>query len=123
MVMADNDFEAVSALAVASYLGPLCFAPLLTREEDEFVRFHMKQGMALFVGEAAILAIFGATAALLRWLGLAGAILVVISWLQRVFYLVVAVLVFTGVNNVIDGRQKELPVIGKFAKWIPVIGL
>lgn len=36
-------------LAAMSYLGPLCLAALLANRDDEYVAFHAKQGLILWV--------------------------------------------------------------------------
>jgi fumarate reductase subunit D len=42
--------------AALSYLGILCFVPLLMAREDEYVYFHAKQGLVIWMWSA--LAIF-----------------------------------------------------------------
>lgn len=117
----DTNSESANALAVASYLGPLCLAPLLTREEDEFVRFHMKQGMVLLLCEVAVWFIFRVLFWVLGWFQLGGWFLGVASLLQSAVYVAVGVLIFVGVNNVLDRRKKELPVVGKLAERAMII--
>ncbi|MEO5375210.1 MAG: hypothetical protein H7840_13190 [Alphaproteobacteria bacterium] len=36
-------------LAALSYLGVFCFIPLLSNEDDEFIQFHAKQGLVLWL--------------------------------------------------------------------------
>ncbi len=36
-------------MAVMSYLGILCFVPLLRNDDDEFVYFHAKQGLVIWM--------------------------------------------------------------------------
>ncbi|CAH2598651.1 Magnetosome protein MamF [Rhodovastum atsumiense] len=43
-------------LAALSYLGILCFVPLLFSRDDEFVQFHARQGLVLWMW--GVLAIF-----------------------------------------------------------------
>lgn len=117
----DTNSESANALAVASYLGPLCLAPLLTREEDEFVRFHMKQGMVLLLCEVAVWFIFRVLFWVLGWFQLEGRFLGAASLLQSAVYIAVGVLIFIGVNNVLDGRRVKLPAVGKFAERIAII--
>ena len=38
-----------SLMAAMSYLGLLCFVPLLMSKDDEFVYFHAKQGLVLWM--------------------------------------------------------------------------
>lgn len=37
--------------SVLSYVSILCLIPLLNKDQDPFVRFHMKQGLALLIIE------------------------------------------------------------------------
>ncbi|MEI6560413.1 MAG: hypothetical protein WCO00_18620 [Rhodospirillaceae bacterium] len=43
-------------MAAFSYLGILCFVPLLLNRDDEFVQFHARQGLVLWMW--GVLAIF-----------------------------------------------------------------
>jgi uncharacterized membrane protein len=36
-------------MAAMSYMGILCFVPLLTNKTDEFVYFHAKQGLVIWM--------------------------------------------------------------------------
>lgn len=91
----------INVMALISYIGPLCLIPLLTKEQDEFVRFHMKQGFVLFIMEVAtsiILSIFPPL-----W---------VIGWVINVIWLVLSII---GIMNVAKNEKKELPLTGKYA--------
>jgi hypothetical protein len=114
--------ESAGALSVASYLGPLCFAPLLVREGDSSVRFHMKQGMALLVVEMVIWAVFWILFKAAGWFSLPGIFVTSISLLQRFAYLCVGFLIYTGINNAIGDCEKELPFVGGLAKRVPIVG-
>lgn len=46
-------------MALLSYLGVLCFVPLLFNKEDSYVAFHARQGLVLWVwGVLAIFALY-----------------------------------------------------------------
>ncbi len=46
-------------MAVISYLGILCFVPLLRNVDDEFVHFHAKQGLVIWMwGVVAIFSLY-----------------------------------------------------------------
>ncbi len=47
-------------MASLSYLGILCFVPLLLDRDDEFVQFHARQGLVLWMW--GVLAIFALSA-------------------------------------------------------------
>ena len=93
--------EQPNTMAVISYIGPLCLIPILSKEKDEFVRFHAKQGLVLFAGEVAIWAIFGLMPFFWYFANILG-----ILWL---------VLSIIGIMNVMNKEKKELPLLGKFA--------
>ena len=89
-----------SGLAAVAYL--IFFVPLLTNAKDDpFVKFHVKQGLVLFIVWAG------------TWF------LGVLPFLWPIIYLVqlaVFVLAIIGILNAVHGKQKELPVIGRFAQ-------
>jgi uncharacterized membrane protein len=92
-----------NAIAVFAYLWILIIIPFLTdAKSDPFVKYHLKQGLALILLE------------LVGW---------VISWFPFVGWfvgwiisLVALVLAIIGIINVLNGQEKELPLIGHYAK-------
>ncbi len=115
METGNDETKLVSGMALASYLGPLCFAPFVIREEDAFVRFHMRQGMALFAAEVVVWILFWLLLKVPVWYPLPGIFSGAISLLQRAVYLGIGFLIYTGISNALDGQEKELPVVGRFA--------
>lgn len=96
--------EGVNPLAIISYLGPLCLIPYLTKEKDEFVSFHAKQGLVLFILEVitwVVVWVFPPLWALMN--------LVSLAWL---------VLSIIGIINVVNKQKKQLPIIGSLADKI-----
>ncbi len=93
--------EKVSPLALLSYIGILCLIPLLVEKQDEFVKFHAKQGLVLFICELGTM--------LISWFP-------VIGWLFGFFFWILwVVLSITGIINVASGKKTPLPIIGQFA--------
>ncbi|HIJ38430.1 MAG TPA: hypothetical protein HPP80_05980 [Rhodospirillaceae bacterium] len=45
-----------TVMAAMSYISVLCFVPLLTSTDDEFVAFHAKQGLVIWM--SGVLALF-----------------------------------------------------------------
>jgi fumarate reductase subunit D len=45
-----------TAMGAMSYLGILCFVPLMMNRDDEYIQFHAKQGLVLWIW--AVLAAF-----------------------------------------------------------------
>lgn len=97
-----------TTMAIVAYV--LFFVPLLTdAKKDPFVKFHVKQGLVLFI------AMFGwELARKVFWY------IPVLGWfvgLASVFvYIFLLFLIIKGILNAANGKQEELPVIGKYAK-------
>ena len=91
----------VNPLAIISYIGPLCLIPFLTKEKDDFVKFHAKQGLVLFIAEVITWAVFWVFPFLWFLMNL-----VSLAWL--VFSII-------GIINVVNRQKKQLPLIGSFA--------
>ncbi len=89
-------------LAIISYIGILCLVPILIKEKDEFVKFHAKQGLVLFIGEIII------------WIILR--IIPYLWFLGNLFGLLWIILSIIGIMNVLNNKKKEIPLIGKFGK-------
>lgn len=93
-------------MGILAYLGPLVIVSYITAKDKPFVKFHIKQGLVLLVIEVAV------------W------IVGMMMWqLWMILNLInVAALVFTvlGIVNVVQGKEKELPLIGGFSKYFPI---
>lgn len=85
-------------LAALSYLSILFLLPFIACPEDEFARYHARQGMLLFF--------FGLVADVI------GSIFS-IGWLITLFRLYC---IYEGMTAASDGRMKPLPLIGKYAE-------
>lgn len=93
--------EQPNIMALISYIGFLCLIPVLTKEKDEFVRFHAKQGLVLLAGELATWLIFSLAPFFWLFSNLLGALWLILS--------------IIGIMNVINKEKKELPLLGSFA--------
>ncbi|MFH1841452.1 MAG: hypothetical protein ABH800_01700 [Candidatus Nealsonbacteria bacterium] len=98
--------EQANILAIISYIGILCLVPILTKEKNEFIKFHAKQGLVLFICETA------------TW------IIIMIApflwFLINIFWIFWLILSIVGIINVINNRKKEIPLIGKFARRVKI---
>lgn len=93
-----QDIEKNKVMAVLAYI--LFFIPLLAAKDSKFARFHTNQGLVLFLG--------GIIASVV-------AVIPVIGWIVApIAGLVITVLAIIGILNALNGKAKELPVIGKF---------
>ena len=103
-----KDIEDGKLMGILSYIGILCLIPYLTEKENEFVKYHAKQGLNLFLIEvicSAGLSIIGG----MLWL-----LIGLIALLSSCVGLLALALSIMGIVNVCNGEAKELPIINKF---------
>ena len=96
-----NDRSKTSAghnklLAALSYVSILFLVPLLFAQDDEFAKFHAKQGARLFVCNAI------------------GSILGSVFSIGWVVNLLLLYLMVVGIRNALNDKWEALPYIGKF---------
>jgi uncharacterized membrane protein len=89
-------------MGILSYIGPLVIVSYITAKDDPFVKFHIKQGLVLFVLE--IIVWFVGTMFLSLWM------------LLNLVNIAVFVLAVIGIVNAAQGKENKLPLIGDFAK-------
>jgi fumarate reductase subunit D len=96
----------LNIMALLSYIGILCLIPLLTKPQDEFVKFHLKQGLVIFIGEIATMFLF--------WIL---AFLFPLWWLLNLGWFILSIV---GIVNVVKNEQKPVPFVGKYADKIKI---
>ncbi|MFZ2886549.1 MAG: DUF4870 domain-containing protein [Minisyncoccia bacterium] len=89
-------------MAILAYIGPLILISYLIAKDDPFVKFHIKQGLLLVIGEVA------------TWM-IMMTIWILFPLLQLV-NLAIFVLAIIGIVRAAQGQEKPLPLIGHFAK-------
>ena len=94
---AQNPFANERFMGAVSYFGILCLVPLLAGRKSAFTRYHAKQGFLLFAIESAV-----------GWIPLVG-------WLIMLACVVASV---AGALAALQGREWEVPVIGRYAKQL-----
>lgn len=88
-------------MAFLAYI--LFFIPLLTEaKDDDFVKYHVKQGLGLFICEFVVA--FVSKIPLLGWA------------LSPFLALGILVLFVIGIMNALSGKKEPLPLIGKFSE-------
>ncbi|KND52113.1 MAG: hypothetical protein AB198_00900 [Parcubacteria bacterium C7867-003] len=92
-------------MGVLSYLGPLVLIPYLTNKNNEFVKFHTKQGLVLFGIEV-----------LIMFLGSMMSLMLV----QKLLNLGALILTIIGIVNVVQESKKELPLVGNWANSLNI---
>ncbi len=102
-VVEDTEQESLStrSWAAISYLWFLCFIPLFLKRDDQFVLFHARQGLMLFVAWLffLVLHIFPVIGHIVGFVG----------------NVAVLVLSFLGVYHAMTGEYWSMPLLGKSA--------
>lgn len=109
-----KDIDENKDIAWLAYFGILFTVPILS--ESKYAHFHGKQGMILFIDEI-IMGIFIFVCHIL-------ASYEIMPWIFRPLRTVLCIMFFVGmifyvcygVINVVKGKAKELPLIGKNSK-------
>ena len=102
----DRDDHHKTLMGVLAYLGPLVLIPFLVAREDSFVKFHIKQGVVLFI------------ISLLVWA--ASVIMWFLMPLWAIVNFAVLILALIGVLNVVRGKEKEIPLVGHYSAKIHI---
>jgi len=90
-------------MAALSYLGILFLVPLLTdAKKDEYVKFHIRQGIALFIVDV--------IASFIAWMPYVGSLIGLALLVVSVF----------GFVKAYQGVRWEMPVVGPYAKQIKI---
>jgi len=88
-------------MAILAYIGPLILVSFLLAKDDPFVKFHIKQGLLLLIGEVA------------AWmLGMMFWPLFFLVQIANIFFLVLAIV---GIIRAARGEMKPLPLIGNLS--------
>ena len=111
-----KDIEQNKTMSLFAYLGILILIPLLGTKDSKFARFHSNQGLILLI------ACIGWAVANNILMALFAAILLPGGWriysllgtILGLVYIVFTVLAIIGILNALNGKAKELPIIGKY---------
>lgn len=106
-----KDIEDNKVMSFLAYLGILFLVPLLGAPNSKFARFHANQGLVLLLAEVAYGVAYGILSMILGLIPFLGGILIFVLGLLWIVFGVMAIL---GIINAVNGKAKELPVIGKF---------
>ena len=99
------DVQSNKVMGVLAYLSWLVLIPLFAARNSPFARFHCNQGIVLALAEVVAGVILGIG----RRLPLIGWVFRLVGILASVAWIVLAVI---GILNALNGRAKELPIIG-----------
>ena len=87
-------------LAALSYLGILFLIPMLVRKDNEFCKYHVRQGIVLFAID--VLLSFGFLHA----------------WVGAVLSFIIFIVSIIAIVRTLQGVKWELPLVGKYAQKI-----
>lgn len=91
---------------ILSYLSVLVIVSYILGKDDPSTHFHIKQGAALLAAEVGTMAII--------------ALIPLLFPLYAVAQIAFLILAIIGIVNAARGKEKELPLIGKFAHHVPL---
>jgi fumarate reductase subunit D len=87
---------------VLSYLSIFCLVPILMKKEDDFIKFHAKQGLMLFIVEVAI--------------GIIGIIPFLGGIILTLGVLLCGLVSLAGIVQVLMGNKWSIPVISEWSE-------
>ncbi|MBR5055889.1 MAG: hypothetical protein IKX03_01705 [Bacteroidales bacterium] len=91
------DINGNKVMAILCYLGILILIPLFAAKNSKFVKFHLNQGIIVFLMGLIVWLISKVNHGLITW----------------ILDLIVLVFVVIGIINAAGGKAKELPLVGK----------
>ena len=106
-----NDQSNTILFSILSYIGILWLIPLLVEKNDKVVRFHVNQGIVLFIFDIIGSIAVGILSANFVFIPVISFLGVVIASL---FGILCFVLMIIGIVNAANKSEKPLPIIGKF---------
>lgn len=106
-----EDITKTKSTAWLSYLSFLFLIPMLMNKDSAYSKFHVNQGITLFILGIVLGFVGGILSGVLLVLGgfVGGALS---SIVLAVVYIIIAALAIFGIVNAATGKVKRLPVIG-----------
>lgn len=93
-------------MAILAYIGPLVIVSYIVAGKHPTVKFHIGQGLVLLVIEAVV------------WV--VDSMFYTFAFFTNILFLAALVFSIIGIVNVVQGKQKELPLIGHLSKHFPL---
>ena len=107
-----EDIRAHKDISIFSYIGFLFIIPLFMKRNSPFARFHANQGLVLFILEICLSVVKRIVNFVFSISGL-GFMNIPINFVFTIISILCLVLIVIGIMNLVNGRAKELPFIGK----------
>lgn len=113
-----KDIEQNKVMAILAYFGILVFIPILAAKESKFARYHANQGLILFIvliGWSIADYILTSLLRAILWRGMGlWEIYSLCGTILNLVYFVFTILAIIGIVNALNGKAKELPIVGKY---------
>lgn len=118
-----KDIEDNKVMAMLSYFGPLVFIPMFVKKDSKFCRFHAGQGLTLFLVDVAYGIVNAVLTAILKaifpyqwtsWITYSrGFVYNALTTVLSLIWIPIGILAILGLINALNGKAKQLPIIGK----------
>ena len=106
-----NDIKSNKGVSVLAYFGLLFLVPLLAAKDSKFARFHTNQGIVLFIFSLAFEVVDKILLGIFSWT--LYPLYNVAELCLDLIGIAFIVLMIIGIVNAVNGKAKELPIIGK----------
>ncbi|MBE6716149.1 MAG: zinc ribbon domain-containing protein [Ruminococcaceae bacterium] len=105
-----SDIDNSKMMALFSYLGPLVLIPIFAAKNSPYAKFHANQGLLLLIAEIAYsIGLFVLTILIIFTFPKLSFITSIFGLVNLAFF----VLAVIGILNTLNGKAKELPIIGR----------
>jgi len=108
-----EEIENYSKYAILSYIGFLFLIPILNKsyKKSKYLLFHVNQGFNLFALELFTFIVMGLINSI--FISILDKTPFWLSIINFILYSLIVILMLSGIVNVVNGKSKELPIIGK----------
>lgn len=108
-----EDINKNRIFAVLAYISWFFFIPLLAAPKSGFGRYHANQGLLLTILSVVLTASERIMLGIARASSLSIAVIIIISVISLILTVAILALRIVGIMNAVNGRARELPIIGK----------
>ncbi len=104
-----DDIAKNKGMSVLSYIWILFIIPLFAAKDSKFARFHANQGLVLFIVDTCVAVCARLARSIFAGIPILGIVISIVFSLASVACFA---LVIIGIINAVQGKAKELPLIG-----------
>ena len=115
----ESDYREYKNVSIIAYIFFGFIITLSVARHSRYATFHANQACVLFIFEIIALVALGVVIALVSLVA-PGLMMVFGPIFSAIYWIFTLVMMFTGISNAKNGREKELPVIGKITIIAPM---